>query len=187
MTRRNRRVRFPALPDDERPALDEWLAALDHELAAANAPDLCVLAHSIGCWLWLHHAGRRTGAVVARVLLVAPPAPQWTVPELRRFPAPPLDAADVRRAARLTRLVFSADDPYCPGGADRAFAALGLDADPVAGGGRLNSEAGYGSWPATLAWCLDGSTRINANDSASTTRSAAMPPQSAAGQRRRPS
>jgi predicted alpha/beta hydrolase family esterase len=161
LTRRGRRVSFPQLPDDERPDLSEWLVALDAELRT-GAGELCVLCHSLGCWLWLHHAAGRTGEAVARVLLVAPPDPRWTIPELARFPAPPLDAEAVRLAAHSTRLVFSRDDPYCPGGADRAFASLGLETDQIPAGRHLSTDAGYGEWPAALDWCLDGSTRLTA-------------------------
>jgi uncharacterized protein len=85
------------------------------------------------------------------------------VPELRAFPPPELDRDAVRAAARLTRLVFSRDDPYCFGSADRIYAVLGLDADEVANGGHLNVDAGYGPWPAPLAWCVDETTRLTAN------------------------
>ena len=142
---------------------------LDGELVASDTSKLCVLCHSIGCWLWLHRAARRTGQTVARVLLVAPPAPEWAIAELARFPEPPLDIEGVRRAG-TTRLVFSRDDSYCPGGADRAFTSLGLEADEVPAGRHLNSDAGYGSSPAALGWCLDETVPLTANDNGAQSR-----------------
>lgn len=162
LSRRGTRVRFPDLPNDEQPLLAEWLEALDAELAGAPAR-LSVICHSLGCWLWLHHACQRKAAVpVRRVLLVAPPSPAWAIPELAGFP-PPLDADAVGRAARMTRLVYSVDDPYCVGGAGAAFASLGLEADVIPGGAHLNTDAGYGPWPSALDWCLH-ETPLSAND-----------------------
>jgi hypothetical protein len=91
-----------------------------------------------------------------RVLLVAPPSAGAGMPEIEEFVPPPLDAEAVAIAARSTRMVCTPDDPYCPGGAAALYAEpLGLPADEIPGGAHLNTDAGYGPWPAVEAWCLD--------------------------------
>ena len=99
------------------------------------------------------------------MLLVSPPSPAVLAqhPEVAPFARVRLDRPVVAAAAATTRLVCSDDDPYCPEGGVVAFRALGLDADIVAGGQHLDTDAGYGAWPAALAWCLDPSVRLTPN------------------------
>ena len=42
-------------------------------------------------------------------------------------------------------------------------ATLKIDLDVVPGGGHLDPAAGYGPWPAVLAWVHDRHTRIVGN------------------------
>jgi len=95
------------------------------------------------------------------VLLVAPPSPEVLagIPQVAGFGVP-LDPAAPTRAAGSTRLAAGDDDPYCPGGAGAAFAALGLPVDVLPGAGHLDLDAGYGRWPAVEAWCRDPATRL---------------------------
>ncbi len=148
-------VAYPRLPDPDGPRLEDWLDALHTELEPSGQGTV-VLCHSLGCWLWLHHAASaRPEHRVDRVALVAPPSPAGRVPEVGAFPPPPLDAGGVAAAAGSTCVVFSHDDPYCPEGADAAIARpLGLSSVEVPGGAHLNTDAGYGPWPSLLAWCV---------------------------------
>ena len=90
---------------------------------------------------------RRTGccwsiAQYPEVAGFAPPAPGFTLP------------GDVR-------LVAGDDDPYCPENARTAYGdPFGLPTELVPGAGHLDLDAGYGSWPAVLDWCLDGTTPL---------------------------
>jgi predicted alpha/beta hydrolase family esterase len=155
LARRGHAVRFPDFPDPDFPSFDAWLDLLEQELAAVGPHETAVLAHSLGCYLWLHHAVRAT-VRVARVLLVAPPAPDRCaeIPELRGLPYPALDPGAVGRAAAATELVYAEDDPYWPNGSAAAFGeALRIPAYRLAGGGHVNVASGYGDWPAVLAWC----------------------------------
>ncbi|MGK2936799.1 MAG: RBBP9/YdeN family alpha/beta hydrolase [Solirubrobacteraceae bacterium] len=149
-------VQLPELPDAMTPRLAAWRSALDDELAqlAAGEGERLVVCHSLGCILWLHHAGRTSpgAAHVDRVLLNAPPGPLGELPTF--FPVP-IDAAAVADAAGMTRLVCSDNDPYCPEGAQAVYAEpLGIARDVLPGQGHLNVDAGYGPWPAMLDWCL---------------------------------
>ncbi|MDP9383900.1 MAG: alpha/beta hydrolase [Actinomycetota bacterium] len=144
---------YPALPDPDRPRLAPWMARLHAELRALTE-DPVVLCHSLGCVLWLHHvaAGHDGFPRPARVLLVAPPG-GVRIPELAEFLPAPLDAGAVAAAAGETRLVCSDDDPYCPGGAARRYGEpLGVTSEVIEGGAHLNTDAGYGPWPAVEAW-----------------------------------
>ncbi|WP_448005503.1 RBBP9/YdeN family alpha/beta hydrolase [Agromyces bauzanensis] len=156
---RGSRVRYPQLPEPDAPVLDDWLEALDSELAGIEPAGLTVVAHSLGCMLWMAHAARRAeagaaGAVARRVVLAAPAAPDVLrdIPEIAAF-APALEGDTARRALTATAIerpviVASDVDPYCPEGADRRYAIpLGLDFVQVRGGGHLSMDDGYGPFP----------------------------------------
>ncbi|MCT2586846.1 RBBP9/YdeN family alpha/beta hydrolase [Actinophytocola gossypii] len=160
-------VDIPQLTDPGRPDLDVWLAELRHHLDAAP-PDgeRVLLAHSCGAALWLHHAARLAGPEPRfdRVLLVSPPGPRWTHPDVHRFTPAPLDAAGVRRAAGWTQLVVADDDPACPvADAVDMAASLKVDLDVIPGGAHLNTDAGYGPWPAVREWVTDRHARMVRN------------------------
>jgi len=67
-----REVRFPELPDPDRPQLDRWLAALTQTLTGLPDAGFDLVAHSLGSVLWLHHA--------ATAGPVAPTAPTASAP-----------------------------------------------------------------------------------------------------------
>jgi predicted alpha/beta hydrolase family esterase len=148
-------VALPALPDTDRPRLQRWQPVLEEELAALSGERI-VLCHSLGAVLWLHHVTEHESPdpFAERVLLVAPPSPAVSEPELRSFFPVPLDAGAVRRsAAGGTRLVCSDNDPYCPEGAASAYGEpLELPVDVLAGEGHLNPDSGHGPWPEVEAW-----------------------------------
>jgi predicted alpha/beta hydrolase family esterase len=153
-------VQYPQLPECDTPCPDRWGIALRSELgrlAARREDERVVVAHSLGCVLWLREAAAiAPSRRVDRVVLVAPPCPGSAVPELARFYPTETDREAVAGAARRTRLVCADDDPYCPGGgAARHWGEpLDLPVDLLPGAGHLNVEAGFGPWPAMEAWCL---------------------------------
>lgn len=147
-------VTYPQLPDPDDPDLEVWLGELARHLTD-GAPDV-VLAHSAGAVLWLHAVAR--GIVkegdVERVLLVGPPSPSVLAryPEVVEFAPPPLEFT----LPGPTLLVAGDDDPYCPEGARTVYGdPLGIPSRLLPGAAHLDLDAGYGSWPAVLDWCLD--------------------------------
>jgi serine hydrolase len=141
-------VAYPDLPSPARPELTAWRAALDEALAGLPARPT-VVAHSLGCVLWLHH-----GAGHARVLLVAPPSLSGAPEPIHGFFPVPLEPGAVGDA----RLVCAPDDPYCPEGAVAVYGApLGIPVDVLDGAGHINPEAGFGPWPEVEAWCYGAS------------------------------
>jgi predicted alpha/beta hydrolase family esterase len=152
-------VQYPDLPDCDVPCPDRWGAALHRELRglAAEPGERVVIAHSLGCVLWLREAARiRAAHRVDRVVLVAPPCPGAKVAELAKFYPTGADKAAIDAAAGQTRLVCSDNDAYCPGrgAATHWGVPLELDVDRLPGAGHLNVEAGYGPWPEMEAWAL---------------------------------
>lgn len=164
LTELGHRVSYPQLPAPDEPELEVWLAELAGHLEELNEPgasERVVLAHSLSAVLWLHAAARSMKQLrhADRVLLVAPPSPATVagIPEIAAFappaPNPPLPTP--------TRLVAGADDPYCPEGANRVYAApLGIPADILPAAAHLDLDAGYGPWPAVLDWCLTATTPL---------------------------
>ncbi|MEV6172658.1 alpha/beta hydrolase [Streptomyces sp. NPDC051954] len=158
-------VTYPQLPDPDDPDLEVWLTELAGRLRELPADsERVVLAHSASAVLWLHAAARGLPGLgsVDRVLLVAPPSASVLVrhPEVAEFAPPVLDFT----LPGPTRLVAGDDDPYCPEGADTAFGdPLGIPTDILPGAAHLDLDAGYGSWPAVLDWCLDASVEFTPN------------------------
>ncbi len=150
-------VAYPDLPDPLHPDLDAWLAVL---AGLRRGEDDVVVCHSLACLLWLHHRARG-GAPARRVLLVAPPCPSAAeqVPALAGFFPAPLEP----ELARGARLVCGDDDPYCPEDARAVYAApLGIEADRIAGAGHINTETGFGAWPAARAWAQGAKNGVDA-------------------------
>ncbi|MEU6539943.1 alpha/beta hydrolase [Streptomyces sp. NPDC047000] len=150
-------VEYLTLPAPDAPRRAAWTAAVRRELR--RTPGCVVAAHGLGALLWLRLAEERAGPDVppaARVLLVAPPAPDRAAGDL----GGPLLAgpAAVRTlSAAPPLLVHAADDPWAPQGADTCYARpLGLPVVTLDGGGHLNERSGYGPWPAAARWVRSG-------------------------------
>ncbi len=157
-------VALPALPDPDRPVLDKWLPALrSHVEAVPGDAELVVAAHSCGVPLWLHHAATIGAAArrADRVLLVSPPAPDWRHPDVHGLTPYPIDARSLRGAAGTTRLAVGTGDPYLPTHVAHSLAdQLRVELDVIPDGEHLDTDGGYGPWPAVLRWALYGTTPL---------------------------
>ena len=158
------RVDIPALPGADQPALDLWLPALRRRLAAVPASaELVVAAHACGVALWLHHAATIDGRArrADRVLLVAPPDPEWPDPEVGDLVPYPRQPRSLRRAAGVTRLVVGTGDEHITMHRVHALAEeLQIELDVIPDGEHIDTEAGYGPWPSVLRWSLYGSVPL---------------------------
>ncbi|MFI9587654.1 RBBP9/YdeN family alpha/beta hydrolase [Streptomyces sp. NPDC052236] len=169
LTRLGHRVDYPQLPDPDDPDLESWLEELRRRLdaLAAQGGERVVVCHSLAVPLWLHAVARGPESMridVDRVLLVAPPSREVLTKyeEVAGFAPPVLPTLPALPGT--VRLVGTDDDPHCAGGAAEHYGRpLALDTDTVPGGAHLDLDAGYGPWPAVLAWCLDPSVRIVGN------------------------
>jgi len=146
-------VAYPDLPDPAAPMLSAWRAALDTVLAGGDG-EPTVIAHSLGCILWLHQCAAGP-ARAHRVLLVAPPSRAGASEPLHDFFPVPLEPAAL---GAETRLVCAPEDPYCPEGAEHHYGVpLGIPVDVLPGAGHVNPDAGFGPWPEVEAWCYGAS------------------------------
>lgn len=162
---RGEQVLYPQLPSADEPVLADWLDAFRAEWLQMGGGERVVVAHSLGCLLWLHAASRGLVDPPAdRVLLVAPPSPGSTArhPEMAGF-VPPTDPGAVAASSRaVVRLVASDRDEFSPEGTAHTLYGepLALDSEVLFGTGHLTVEDGFGPWPAVLDWCLDPATRF---------------------------
>ena len=133
---RAEQVLYPQLPSPDQPVLEEWLETLAAEWLQMGGGERVVVAHSLGCLLWLHAAERGLVDPAAdRVLLVAPPSPVVTAsyPQLAGFVAPQ-DPASVWASSRTSvRLVASDEDVYSTEGTAHTLygGPLGLDSETL--------------------------------------------------------
>jgi uncharacterized protein len=154
-------VAYPLLPDADRPRVDAWLAVLRAELNTLPAAETIVLCHSLGSLLWLHHAARPPVRRVARVLLVSPPQPDEDEEQSAGFRPTPLDRDGVAEASAATLLICSRDDPWCPPlTSERIAHAISAPVDWLERAGHVNTDAGYGPWPAVEEWALGARERF---------------------------
>ncbi len=155
LTEAGREVRHPAFADVDHPVLEDWLVDLRAALDGLPDDGFDVVAHSLGAVLWLHHVSDPGRAPrPARVALVAPPTPATDFPEVAAFFPPPLDVDTVRRGADGTVLIAGSDDQFLPEGIAEAYGRpLKMATTVVEGAGHLNTDSGYGEWPAMLSWC----------------------------------
>lgn len=154
-------VLYPDLPDSDTPEIGAWTEVLHEQLALMDpAVERVVICHSLACLTWFKVAAGITEAERPdRLLLVAPPANAQIPSTAATFtfstfdPAPTL--ASVRGGAAGITIAQSDDDPYNPPGTHEDFAGpLGVEPVVFPGAGHINPDAGFGSWPWVLDWCL---------------------------------
>ena len=149
-------VSYLDLPDPDEPKLEAWLDVLEEELGSPRPrrPGRRMPFARRGD-VASPRGAHATGASPSASCWSRRPARARASPEIAEFVPAPLDAEAVARAAGSTRVVCSdSGDPYRPEGPE-LFEPLGVPIDVIPGGGHLNTDAGYGEWPAVEAWCLD--------------------------------
>lgn len=136
--------------DWESPIRAEWAAALEAAVASAALP-VTLVAHSLGCALVAHWAALATPAraKVTGALLVAPP-------DVERADMPPnilsFRPMPGQRLPFRSILVASGDDPYMALATARELAERwGCQFVALSGAGHINTDAGFGPWPAGKA------------------------------------
>ena len=130
----------------DKPALHDWISALDRSIGACSEPPL-LLAHSLACLL-VAHWRKASAARIAGALLVAVPDPGGA-----SFPAEAAEFADVPQS-RLdfpSLILASSNDPY--GSMDHArrrAAQWGAGLIGLGELGHINGSSGIGRWPEGL-------------------------------------
>ncbi len=162
---RGQHVAYPQLPNPDDPRLEQWRAVLLEHVAATGG-QCVVICHSLSCLLWLHAADAvaELGGV-ERLLFVAPPASEAVPPAGAEFRIAAVDGDAVRSSVRGgIHIACSDNDPYDPSGAAATLArALGATRHLMPGAAHINPDAGYGRWPAVLAWCTDAGAPLTVN------------------------
>lgn len=126
----------------DQPQLEDWIGALDREVAKSAVPPVLVV-HSLSCLLVSHWALRTTHKAGA-ALLVAPPDPASAAfpPEAFGFANPPSAALPFP-----SLIVASSDDPFGSIGYAKALAS-GWGSEFIEAGalGHINGSSGLGAW-----------------------------------------
>lgn len=123
------------------PERQAWVSTLVRTIQQTHHSAV-VLAHSVGAIATVF--AQQTAPPAAMVLVAPADAERPGAPEaLQSFAPIPMQPLRVP-----SLLIASDNDPYCSLERARAFAQeWHADLEVIAGGGHLNSDAGFGSWP----------------------------------------
>ncbi|MFT8317880.1 MAG: alpha/beta fold hydrolase [Sporolactobacillus sp.] len=172
------RVLFPAFPQADDPDRTQWLKCLNEVITKVeNKAELIVVAHSLGCTLWLHYAAQRTRVKVRQAILVSPPASSLEENVLsllfkderkRRkafesmktfFPLP--DSKEILRKAAVHSLIIgSSDDPFLPGDSFLRYSSYQVPMLYLPNMGHINVASGYGPWHWMQKFCQELASKI---------------------------
>jgi predicted alpha/beta hydrolase family esterase len=158
-------VSYPQLPNPDNPELADWLEVLIDELnmltevGSRADEELIVVAHSLGCIVWLQASDRGLLPVKAnRLLLVAPPEPQPTGTDspfasfVMEHDLPRIKSA-MDQSTHSTTLVGSDADPWQPSGIQVGVGDfLGLTAQIIPGAKHLSLPDGFSQWAGVIDW-----------------------------------
>jgi predicted alpha/beta hydrolase family esterase len=138
--------------DWDRPDIEAWVAVLDRYVEGCRKP-VVLVAHSLGCALVAHWAGRvlrgqieTPSAPIAAAMLVAPGDVDREPPKLEAVrPFAPMPLA---RIAFPSIVVASTDDPFVTAERSAQFASS-WDSEFVSVGpmGHISGDSGCGPWP----------------------------------------
>jgi predicted alpha/beta hydrolase family esterase len=153
-------VAYPQLPNPDAPVLNEWLEVISAELELlkeADATEVVVIAHSLGCVTWLRYIERLKSPIkISRVLLVAPADPEL----LSKAPTfvEGLTIAGVREKLHRQNptIIASDNDPWLPRGVEATFSdALEVQPTIWPGAAHFSLGDGWGEWSGVYEWALD--------------------------------
>lgn len=166
-------VYFPQFPDWNRPRKSVWLQVLNDTMnRIPEDENLVVVAHSLGCILWLHYAAQKKRRHVNRAILVSPPSDSpgpdtlnFFFPEeseqkhqaeeaIQSFYPFPADKNSLLTAADKTLIIVSTTDPFLPGSSVLNFRTYNVPIILLPDMGHINVRSGYGPWPWILEACL---------------------------------
>ncbi len=152
------KVYYPTLPEYNDPQKDKWIKRLEDTFQTITSDNIYVIAHSLGCILWLHFAlnnGHKIKNSVKRVILVAPPSPYLKHEIIQRFFPLPVKGKDLIQSIDDTLQIQSTNDPYCSVEDSRFFKDIGIRQQLVVNKGHINIDSGFGKWEWILGYCLD--------------------------------
>ena len=151
-------VYYPTLPEYNDPHKDKWIKTLEDTFQRISSDNITVVAHSLGCILWLHFAIKNEQMlkkIVKRVILVAPPSPYLKHEIIQRFFPLPVRGKGTLQSCKHTLQIQSTNDPYCSVEDSQYFKDLGIKQLLVVNKGHINIDSGFGKWQWILDYCLD--------------------------------
>lgn len=143
----------PTLPTPQGQDLEGWMSAVEEQCPPQNGGTILV-GHSLGAVLALRLL-ERSRQPVHSTILVSPPLDEIGIREIdvlnSSFLEHPFDWGKIRANSGNLRFFMGDDDQYVPQSQLHEIARR-LDVHPivVAGGGHLNSETGFNSFPQLL-------------------------------------
>lgn len=144
-------VIYPHFPDPELPQKTDWLKTLEDALSEVETKNLVVLAHSLGCIIWLHYLEKYPQTNIQKGYLVAPPRTDCGLLAIQNFyplPKPNLNEQNYQ-------IIGSNNDPYIP---QAEFETLAKETKIrfhfLKDAGHINPLMGYGKWPWIEKECL---------------------------------
>ena len=152
------KVFYPTLPEYDNPHKDKWIQTLEDTFKTIASDQITVIAHSLGCILWLHFVCKNDKLIndrVNRVVLVAPPSPYLKHKIIQRFFPLMVKGKETIQSFNRTLQIQSTNDPYCSVEDSQFFKDLGLEQLLVINKGHINIDSGFGKWQWILDYCLD--------------------------------
>lgn len=153
----------PRLPTPEGQSLEAWLNAYDLAVASLPSAPTILVGHSLGAALALRLV-ERAAEPVDGLFLVGGFVGVLGLPDYddinRTFFAGPFDWAGIReRKGTAGRCWAGDDDPYVPLSRSQDVAdRLGTALEVLPGGGHINSEAGFDTFPPVRDAILEATT-----------------------------
>jgi predicted alpha/beta hydrolase family esterase len=145
---------YPLLPDADSPRIDRWLDALDDELASCRRRrrPCSVIRSGRGSGFTTQRGSRQRRSHAhcssrRRSRTTRSRRASAFVPRRSTATVSPLQRGE-------TRLVCSTDDAWCPETSQRIGERTGIPIDWLENAGHINTDAGFGPWPAVEAWAL---------------------------------
>ena len=147
---RGNEVIVPRMPTPEGQSLDRWLSEFRIHGDTADF-DTTIIGHSIGAVFLLRFL-ERTSRPIKRSVFVAGLTGRIGIPEYdalnATFVDPPFDWERIRRNAGISICIAGDNDQYVPFAQAQEIADnLQTNHLVIPGGGHLNSETGYTSFP----------------------------------------
>lgn len=142
--------KVPTLPTPEHQSLRSWFKAFEDQCGNLNSGS-AIVGHSCGATFALRLV-ERLERPIACTILVAPVSGVLGLPEYdvlnSSFLESPFDWERIKNNAGKLFVLFSDHDPYIPQMQLQTLAEdLGVEPTIIKGGGHLNGEAGYTTFP----------------------------------------
>lgn len=151
---RGHTVHLPTFPTPEGQNIETWLAVAQKELAGIEPEQTVLIAHSMGPALAFRMA-EISDRSYRGLCAVCPFVDYLGMPEfdvlMASFVEHNFDWAKIKRNAGMISLFAGDNDPYVSlARAQKVATALDTDLTVIKGGGHLNAEFGYTSFPLLL-------------------------------------